>query len=54
MLRTEWVTESFPGCKAAREAKLSTHVNLVQRLGMSEAIQLLPHIYIFKKWTWKA
>jgi len=38
LLLTEWVTESFPGGKAAREAKLSTHVELVQRLGMNEAI----------------
>lgn len=38
MLLTEWVTESFPGDKAAREAKLSSHINLVQRLGIRGAI----------------
>jgi len=53
MLRTEWVTESFPDGKGDKEAKLSNHVSLAQRLGMSEAIQLFPQ-YIFKKWTWKA
>jgi len=38
MLRTEQVSESFPSGKAAREVKLTTHVNLVQRLGMTETI----------------